>query len=402
MTRNITRVQWSATELPWGIKFDETNGILSVTPTDVGEYIVSVKVKTNYGSDMKDVEIVVVHAGEHAGKVYAIGADAERWSNNAAPDMYGFRELPIPRCTKLVRIPTGFAAKTISGSWYIATTRENELDIFGEYGGDYYTNPQEYPVTGIDDMGGGRSPAVYTSASSPLVVYFAYKRADEITIHKSRWSPTTKKFTAIVSQSYQTGVKVFPNDFMLGMLYGTEGGIIQVENEVRQIDTEQEVAQVSMWASSKSTGTCVYYVTEDGELYEVVGTGNPQQLLPEAGRVSYIYNMCTQYNHLSVITEAGDVYAKGTNTDYCLGLPTNNKTYSDLTLVGNFNNAKKISGRYLLTEDGSLYHTGKVLATESINYKFNRIYPQYNFYDIAYLGTPSYFDSETLVCIKED
>lgn len=61
MPPKITRVRWSAQNLPWGISFNEKNGTFSGTPEDVGEYIVPVTVETNYGKDTKDV---IILAGE--------------------------------------------------------------------------------------------------------------------------------------------------------------------------------------------------------------------------------------------------------------------------------------------------------------------------------------------------
>ena len=70
MPPNITRVRWSAQNLPWGLVFNESTGTFTGTPTDEGEYTVPVKVETNYGSDQKNVEIIVEPPAYEA---YAIG-----------------------------------------------------------------------------------------------------------------------------------------------------------------------------------------------------------------------------------------------------------------------------------------------------------------------------------------
>ena len=45
--------------MPWGIDFNEQTGTFKGIPDEVGEYIVPVKVETNYWSDHKDVKIVI-------------------------------------------------------------------------------------------------------------------------------------------------------------------------------------------------------------------------------------------------------------------------------------------------------------------------------------------------------
>ena len=74
MPKNITRVRWSASSLPWGVSFDEQTGTFSGTPDTAGEYTVPVTVETNYGKDTKDVLITVA---ENVDWVELSGANAE-------------------------------------------------------------------------------------------------------------------------------------------------------------------------------------------------------------------------------------------------------------------------------------------------------------------------------------
>ena len=55
MPKKVTKVKWSASELPWGVSFNEATGTFSGIPEDFGEYIVPVTVQTNYGKDSKNV-----------------------------------------------------------------------------------------------------------------------------------------------------------------------------------------------------------------------------------------------------------------------------------------------------------------------------------------------------------
>ncbi len=57
MPKNITSVEWQASDIPSGLAFDTATGTFSGTPAGVGEYTVPVTVTTNYGTDTKDVMV---------------------------------------------------------------------------------------------------------------------------------------------------------------------------------------------------------------------------------------------------------------------------------------------------------------------------------------------------------
>ena len=60
MAKNITSVKWEATGLPVGLSINTDTGVISGTPgVQPGNYIATVKVTTNYGSDTKTITIVV-------------------------------------------------------------------------------------------------------------------------------------------------------------------------------------------------------------------------------------------------------------------------------------------------------------------------------------------------------
>ena len=115
MPKKITRVSWSASGLPYGISFDERTGTFSGWPEDKGEYYIPVKVKTNYGSDEKDVKIIVV--GKSC-PVYAIGHYAETWSERASHDEDGFYPINIPNAYKLSARNNGFTAHVLGDGIY--------------------------------------------------------------------------------------------------------------------------------------------------------------------------------------------------------------------------------------------------------------------------------------------
>ena len=114
MSPQITRVRWSASSIPWGLKFNEQTGTFSGVPEDVGEYSVPVTVETNWGKDTKHVIIKV----NKAYPVYAVGNMAETWSENAEADENGFRKLNMPNAIKLLNHYNGFGAKVSGGDYY--------------------------------------------------------------------------------------------------------------------------------------------------------------------------------------------------------------------------------------------------------------------------------------------
>lgn len=95
MGKIITYSNWSAADIPDGISFDSDLGVFSGTPNaSPGEYTIPVYVQTNYGSDSKDVSIVVEPKSY---SVYAIGYNVSTWSHNAEPDENGLYPLDIPK-----------------------------------------------------------------------------------------------------------------------------------------------------------------------------------------------------------------------------------------------------------------------------------------------------------------
>ena len=143
---NITNVVWSAENLPSGVVIDKNTGIFNGTPSETGEYVIPVHVETNYGTDTKDVKIIVTPP---AYNVFAIGANAQEWSENAEPDEYGFYPLNMPKAYKLMQHYNGFGAKVANGDYYCCGTNDfngNQSDYVSAFGGWQYTTPK--PFTG--------------------------------------------------------------------------------------------------------------------------------------------------------------------------------------------------------------------------------------------------------------
>ncbi len=121
MPPKITKIRWSAKNIPYGLEFNENTGIFTGTPEDAGEYIVPVTIETNYGMDTKNVVINVIPNG--CGHVYVIGGNVNNYGfivKNSVPDEYGFypaANLP-DNVVSLSRYPVGFRAHTTSGEVY--------------------------------------------------------------------------------------------------------------------------------------------------------------------------------------------------------------------------------------------------------------------------------------------
>ena len=116
MSKNITSSIWSASDVPAGLSFDTALGIFSGTPNIApGQYVVPVCVNTNYGSDSKNVTILVE---DKSYGVFSIGYKAAAWSNNATPDEYGLYPLDIPKAYKLRAHHAGFTAYSSGGILY--------------------------------------------------------------------------------------------------------------------------------------------------------------------------------------------------------------------------------------------------------------------------------------------
>ena len=116
MPRHITKVKRSASELPWGVSFNEATGTFSGTPEDIGEYIIPVTVQTNYGKDSKNVKM----CSTKGYNVYVLGGNSTEMAKitDNEPDEYGFRKVDIPASYKLISNHRGFLAKTCNNKTY--------------------------------------------------------------------------------------------------------------------------------------------------------------------------------------------------------------------------------------------------------------------------------------------
>ena len=364
--------------MPWGMSFNETTGTFTGTPTETGEYVVPVRVQTNYGQDQKDVYIVVENP---ASPVYAIGAQAATWSNNAEPDAYGFRRLPMPNAKKLSALSSGFGAYTVENNWYVCGVSEN---YYGQPDMNF-TTPKEYPVPDIVEMTGGAS-----SGSSVSYVYMLYRTKDNKgVIHTLRTTTYSSSERNEVS-----GVKALNTGYCYGYGYITEEDRLYAPN-VYGVASSGAVKAI---INERNGGNGrIYYVTDDGELYNTLG-----KIETTCGKIAKIYpnyHPLDNYDTFFVLNEQGELYGIGSNS-YCqLGL-SDKKSYAALTKSGDYD-VKTISSvrgvSFMLTTDGKLYHTGQKVNNVTDEHEgWTEIYSGMKFIDMVYTN-----GANTLVVIKE-
>ena len=405
MEKRITSVQWSATGLPAGLSFNTATGTFSGTPSEAGDYTVPVMVKTNYGQDSKNV-IINVEGGLPAYPVYAIGQNAETWSENAEADENGFRKLNMPNSIKLTSLIgykiIAFGAKTRNGTWYVCGNRASFFTYF-----DKNINvlaPIELPIEGIVDMVGGynlvSSTPTNVSALNRLLCRLKNNEAivitETYTITTSGSSKTTN--TSSTSVNINNVIHVIPYSYTSMPCYtfydkNNEGKIAAGTASIYSV----EISKIDRLVAH---GTPCYFSTE-GELFMYVTTNFPSYLtknaekLPGFARIDFDFDKIKQVYFTSDIsffclTYDNELYAIGSNSYYELSLPKK-QSYTTFTKVGDFD-VKTIQvynhSTFLLTENGDLYHSGDAISgvTEQHN-SFTKIFPQYIFRDIAVSST---------------
>ena len=383
-SKNITSVTWSCGDLPAGVNFDTATGTFSGTPEEDGEYVVPVTVETNYGTDTKDVKLIVSvpepEIPEEYGAVYAIGTRAATWSGNAEADAEGWRKLNMPDACRLVRTYKGFAAKTGDGEWYVCgkDSGTNPVRVYGI--ADFNpSTPERFPVDNIVDMSFGER-----ITSGDDYYYFAY-------LTRSRSAYILTKVNSIgvnplvqqddvrlLSKNYGYGVGTLLNS---GEIYLTIGKTYYTLAEgVTPSQVKTLLAKVRLATPS------VTYLTKSGELYEgaehVEFSGGPIREIWGGSGSDIIY----------AVTQDNKLYARGWNNNYQLGFTTTSYR-NTFELVGEYD-VKKISPNatggiaYLLTTDGKLYHTGLAQSGIVAQHKgFTQIFPDKQFIDITVYGT---------------
>lgn len=387
MPRNIWRVQWSASGLPFGIKFDEDNGTFSGTPDEAGMYLVPVQVRTNYGTS--PVENVAIVVEEHPRPAYAIGSKAEQWSGGASPDTDGFRKLNIPDVNRLTALWYGFGARTLQGDWYVAGmgstmfTAKNSQGVaksFTEVYPDFNAaqKPVKFPVDGVLEMSAGIG---FNNA-----IKVGYRTSEDEFYH----CISTPTISGSASRTYSCipNIKKLQEDYC--------GGLVGLQNNQffvapvgtgREIQTNGAIKKIGIIESSNTLRYC-YCLLMDGRLFQYAsGTdASTAQIRPEYGDIRNFWFIKATDTKRFIQTYDNKLYAMGDNRyGSYLGLPEA-KIYSDFEFVGYYT-AKKIThagnATFMITDNGRLYHTGKAISgITSEHTTFTQIFPNKVFQDV--------------------
>ena len=430
MPKKITNVQWSASNVPDGVSFDTQTGTLSGTPSVLGEYTVPVKVTTNYGTDQKDVKIIIMKAYP----VYAIGSKAATWSENAEADANGFRKLNMPNAYKLIFGQKGFGAKCTDGNYYACGNYDvnvqtgvdspktvnkptkitvedgsNEIAIDDmRFGRIYVTNTNttlstdyEYFLYVMKKLKNGK----ITCSASPIYSYKENRNSSgTVTYHNEQSSYPSSGFSSMNTLFF--GFKLPDVRYMDWQGFG----FLSSENTLI-LRARNKKSAASTWNSSEKSldyDVKKYFVRSNKDvpiLYSYLTNGNKLIPTESADPEDFPYGDLKDawcYNKMAfAVTENNELYAKGTNSYNQLGLP-NTTTYNDWEKVGNFD-VKRIemstNKSFLLTNDGKLYFAGSAISdvVPENHSEFTQIFPDYYFQDIAYSPTGS-----TLIVTMEE
>ena len=394
MPKFITNLGWGAADVPSGLLFSEIDGSFSGSPhVEAGEYIVPVSVKTNYGSDAKNIRIVVDDA---AHSVYALGNMAKSWSNNAEPDAYGFRKINIPNASKLNSIPAGFAAKCVGGQWFIGSS--SSFHIYGGNGynyGNVYNVPAAFDVTNVLDIKGGRMNSS---------IYFAYMTPDDTTLmgYTKSSNGYSRNFTISLNN-----IKMLHKDLAYGFSVVSQDNQIftsVLNNTAFNYHTPAFTHEkyISKLISHINSDLSYFFIDSDGDLFEFSsskGSGVPEKIFTGVSDVWLRFGG----SQVWLLTSDGKLYARGSNISYVLGIPDNTQNFNDFVYIDNFE-AKKIEYCFMLTHDGKLFHTGPAVSgITSLHNGWTHIFPEYRFQDFSYVpGDASALGTKTLTVILKE
>ena len=387
----ITRVEWSAQDLPLGVTFNEANGTFSGTPEDVGEYVVPVIVQTNYGKDTKDVVIGVINKIG----LYVKGTGVRTWSSNPV-DENGFCKIDVSNVLKINPLFRGFIAQTSNGERYFEGTYDIEQFIVekasSKYiidGGFVINNTTSLPLLEDFDevLYGTRFNLLYGTTSTSgsgtgrytSSIYRLSKRGNKIYLK-------TSNILNYVNNGYQ-------GDANIPLTVSTSGNITEVE------------IPYEGYSFGDNVSACAhnYYLYKDNNLLELDGdtvVSNVtldkkiikvfQKVYPFHGNTSLgkdyglgVFSYLTEDN---LLDNNPDNFTEGVIKDaWCVGsvacvVTMNNELYLRLPDVNNvdnfswvfqgeYNNVKKVQliddsgsmhtkrrpSAFILTDDGKLY-----------------------------------------------
>lgn len=403
MPPKIKRVRWSATNIPFGLEFNENTGIFTGTPENEGEYIVPVTVETNYGTDTKDVKIIVEPSLPTYG-VYAIGTKAQAWAGGSKekPDDEGFYALQMPKMHELYSWPNGFRAYNIDGTMYgcgltgINERKSNKQWKTGSYNTPNFWECETNPVKieqnashyGVScDFAHGWVNGSGRAASGASDTYSGY-----FMCVSDRTGTVKTQLRSFFRLTYydgqiqkQTTSKVKNGISMPGFIVPSLSKLSSSKKEILELSQDRKKQyKYSLIVSSDAWAEWTTEITNLGFTAKKIIPTEPVTFLPEdTSLAAQLLDFPIGYGMIE------DAWYSDTK----LVQTTDKKLYSYNTnvnsweLLGEYDIKKAEQGFFLMT-DGSLYHKGGAVSGITTQHTtLTRIFPTLNFVDFVVVTT---------------
>ena len=374
MPKIITDVSWSATGLPYGVEIDKNTGTFTGTPIDVGVYTVPVTVKTNYGTDTKNLSVSVTSP-------YMLYTNNGTWSGGATITEDGLYPLDIYEFVKLYDWPEGFKAVTASGAGYGCGLKNSWYDNitpgFWQYDETVTSTTSNRVACGYLSVKASSSGA---STNGFVILYLdsdgtlSLSASTYFLVYLNGSSPKTYsgKFNGINLDSYRAKCLI-PH---LGWLSEDGSTIYNISLKVTKNDTtsiakNDHIVQATL--TSKSLGFNAIKVighSKAGYLSEDYYLDNdPSRMIKDAWGCIACCDVLTIDNQLYELVDDGS------------------ETDIDWSLLGTYD-VKKMSAAdpysFMLTSDGELYQITVPFMRDVLDGDYlTRLYPERYIVDFA-------------------
>ena len=420
----IRNVSWTAENMPDGVTIDKDTGIISGTPANYGSFSVPVTVKTDYGSDTKDVGIIV--KGNYS--ILIKGTNAITWGADGENTPDGlFRIISIGKGLRLDSFRNGFGVKMVNGDYYVCGDYDLDMD---------YKNPQQKlassPInlgSDIEQMTGlsqGVLPSSKTSTTGTVTFDYAITRYSDgrakICAHSNGINSYGVPGTLNVKNLfYIQGCAAlqgspYGNTGMWVMQDGTAGFLrTAMDGSVIGTLTTEAIEGINIvdnkiYSNAAQSAIQAYFrgYDDNGDIYYYSGSVNANDVFtlntPTASSLGVLKDFwfadIGNVRRRFYLYENNMLYATGDCWRGCLGLPSGSPAYYTNKLVGEFD-VKKIvftsRSTFLLANDGKLYYAGQAMSALGLNVQyeeFTHVFTDYRFSDVAYTGS-------TLIAIQE-
>ena len=157
MAKNITSVSWDlvGSDLPSGLSFDTATGTFSGTTSEIEDFILPVRVTTNYGYDIKDVTFEVKQ-GQYAPTITE--GQKISFSNYGLDSSYTLKGTNVTLgengVTSVIWSISGLPSNTYGTDYTQSTYFDASTGTFKyEFGGGMETGTYTVPVTVTTNYG---------------------------------------------------------------------------------------------------------------------------------------------------------------------------------------------------------------------------------------------------------